>query len=149
MHCNRKLTVVWIESSKLEAKTKDSDPEAYEKAWADLKAGAGILVPGGFGDRGIDGKVLAAQYAREKKVPYLGICLGMQIMVIEYARHVLNLKDANSAEFDKETKNQVVIFMPEISKTEMGGNMRLGARPCKLREGSLAHLLYGSLEIKE
>lgn len=74
----------------------------------------GILVPGGFGDRGVQGKILAAKYAREKKVPYLGICLGMQIAVIEFARTVLGLRDANSTEFDPETKNPCVIFMPEV-----------------------------------
>jgi len=149
MSSDRKLVVKWVESSKLEESTKTSDLEAYNLAWSTLKSVDGILVPGGFGDRGIEGKVLTAKYARENKIPYLGICLGMQIMVIEYARTILNLKKANSAEFDKDAKHKVVIFMPEISKTEMGGNMRLGSRPCKLKEGSLAHLLYGEIEISE
>jgi len=149
MSSDRKLVVEWVESSKLEESTKHTDKAAYDKAWGTLRSVSGILVPGGFGDRGIEGKVMAAKYARENKIPYLGICLGMQIMVIEYARNVLGLEKANSAEFDKETKHQVVIFMPEISKSEMGGNMRLGARVCKLKEGSLAHLLYGSTEIRE
>jgi len=149
MHADRKLVVNWIESSKLENETKDKDREAYDQAWANLRAVDGILIPGGFGDRGIEGKVLAAHYARTQKVPYLGICLGMQIMVIEYARNVLGLKRANSAEFDKETQHKVVIFMPEISQTEMGGNMRLGNRVCNVRKDSLAHLLYGSSEIFE
>jgi len=149
MWSDRKLVVKWVESSKLEKKTEDTESDAYNEAWSTLRSVSGILVPGGFGDRGIEGKVIAAQYARENKIPYLGICLGMQIMVIEFARNVLNLKKANSAEFDKETKHQVVLFMPEISKTEMGGNMRLGSRVCELRSGSLAHLLYGSTEIKE
>lgn len=74
----------------------------------------GVLVPGGFGDRGVQGKILAAKYARENRVPYLGICLGMQIAVIEFARSVLNLPDANSTEFDPDTKNPCVIFMPEV-----------------------------------
>lgn len=149
MSSDRKLVVKWIESSKLEMFTKSQDPDAFENAWETLRSVNGVLVPGGFGDRGIEGKVIAAKYARENKIPYLGICLGMQIMVIEYARNILGLEKANSTEFDKETKNDVVIFMPEISKTEMGGNMRLGARQCKLRENSLAHLLYGATEIKE
>ncbi|KAL5726628.1 CTP synthase (glutamine hydrolyzing) [Ranunculus cassubicifolius] len=88
----------------------------------------GILVPGGFGDRGVQGKLLAARYARENRIPYLGICLGMQIDVIEYACSVLNLHDANNTEFDSETKNPCVIFMPKGSKTHMGGTMRLGSR---------------------
>lgn len=77
----------------------------------------GVLVPGGFGDRGVQGKILAAKYARENKVPFLGICLGMQIAVIEFARSVLNLHDANSTEFDPDTKNPCVIFMPEVCYT--------------------------------
>lgn len=80
----------------------------------DLQGADGILVPGGFGDRGVEGKILASKYARENKVPFLGICLGMQIAVIEFARSVLNLKDANSTEFDTSTKNPCVIFMPEV-----------------------------------
>jgi len=79
-----------------------------------LQGADGILVPGGFGDRGVQGKILAAKYAREKNVPYLGICLGMQIAVVEFARHVMNLTDANSTEFDPDTKTPCVIFMPEV-----------------------------------
>ena len=85
-------------------------------------------VPGGFGDRGVQGKILATKYARENNIPFLGICLGMQIAVIEFARSVLGLCDANSTEFDPETLNPCVIFMPEGSKTHMGGTMRLGSR---------------------
>merc|ERR1719229_194768 len=149
MSSDRKLVVKWVESSKLEESAKAIKKDEYDLAWSTLRSVNGILVPGGFGDRGIEGKVLAAHYARTNKVPYLGICLGMQIMVIEYARNVLGLKRANSAEFDQAAKHQVVIFMPEISKSEMGGNMRLGSRVCKLKDGSLAHLLYGSTEIRE
>lgn len=87
-----------------------------------------VLVPGGFGDRGVGGMILAAKYARENNIPYLGICLGMQISVIEFARSVLGLKRANSNEFDSETPNPVVIFMPEGSRTHMGSTMRLGSR---------------------
>ena len=84
-----------------------------------LQGADGILVPGGFGDRGVEGKILASKYARENKVPFLGICLGMQIAVIEFARSVLNLKDANSTEFDTSTKNPCVIFMPEVFSNEV------------------------------
>ncbi|KAI7725774.1 hypothetical protein M8C21_006637 [Ambrosia artemisiifolia] len=91
-----------------------------------LKSADGVLVTGGFGDRGVEGKIIAAKYARENNIPYLGICLGMQTAVIEYARSVLGLKDANSTKFDQDTKNPCVIFMPEVSKTHMGGTMRVG-----------------------
>ncbi|KAG6474396.1 hypothetical protein ZIOFF_068331 [Zingiber officinale] len=103
-------------------------PTAHEAAWRLLKGDDGILVPGGFGDGGVEGKILAAKYAHENKVPYLGICLGMQIAVIEFARSVMNLKEANSMEFDPDTSTPVVIFMPEVSKTHMGGIMRLRSR---------------------
>lgn len=93
----------------------------------DLQGADGILVPGGFGDRGVEGKILASKYARENNVPFLGICLGMQIAVIEFARSVLNLKDANSTEFDTSTKNPCVIFMPEVFFNEV---LFLGALWC-------------------
>ncbi|XP_047332502.1 CTP synthase 2-like [Impatiens glandulifera] len=126
--CHKKLQVDWVPSSDLEDVTAKENPEAYKAAWDLLKEVDGILVPGGFGDRGVQGKILAAKYAREHKIPYLGICLGMQIAVIEFARSVLGMKDANSSEFDPDTKNPCVIFMPEGSKTHMGGTMRLGSR---------------------
>ncbi|KAF6135212.1 hypothetical protein GIB67_035283 [Kingdonia uniflora] len=126
--CRRKLIIDWVPASDLEDATAKEIPEAYKAAWDLLKGADGVLVPGGFGDRGVQGKILAAKYAREKRIPYLGICLGMQVAVIEFARSVLNLQDANSTEFDNETKNPCVIFMPEGSKTHMGGTMRLGSR---------------------
>ncbi|RRT63562.1 hypothetical protein B296_00003719 [Ensete ventricosum] len=126
--CQRKLVVDWVASTDLEKHTEGEAPEVHKKAWDILKAADGILVPGGFGDRGVEGKILAAKYAREHKVPYLGICLGMQIAVIEIARSVLNLPDANSTEFNPDTTTPCVIFMPEGSKTHMGGTMRLGSR---------------------
>ena len=104
------------------------ESKAHEEAWARLKGADGILVPGGFGTRGVEGKVLAAHYARTANKPYLGICLGMQIAVIEFARNVLGLADANSAEFDAATPAPVVVFMPEGSTTHKGGTMRLGSR---------------------
>ncbi|XVE99025.1 hypothetical protein REPUB_Repub03eG0161300 [Reevesia pubescens] len=126
--CHKKLVVEWVEASHLEDITAKEDPDIYRAAWNCLKGADGILVPGGFGDRGVRGKILAAKYARESKVPFLGICLGMQIAVIEYARSVLGLHDANSTEFDPKTSIPCVIFMPEGSKTHMGGTMRLGSR---------------------
>uniref|UniRef100_A0ACD5VEU9 Uncharacterized protein n=1 Tax=Avena sativa TaxID=4498 RepID=A0ACD5VEU9_AVESA len=126
--CRRKLVVDWVASTDLEDSTKIEVPDAYKSAWSLLKGADGILVPGGFGDRGVQGKILAAQYARQNNVPYLGICLGMQMAVVEYARNVMNLSDANSTEFDPNAKTPCVIFMPEGSKTHMGGTMRLGSR---------------------
>ncbi|KAM1561343.1 hypothetical protein ACFX1Z_004480 [Malus domestica] len=126
--CRRKLVVDWVAAGDLEDVTAAEAPAAYKAAWDLLKGADGVLVPGGFGDRGVQGKILAAKYARENKVPYLGICLGMQIAVIEFARSVLGIADANSTEFDSETTSPCVIFMPEGSKTHMGGTMRLGSR---------------------
>lgn len=91
------------------------NPDVYKASWKLLKGADGILVPGGFGDRGVQGKIIAAKYARENRIPYLGICLGMQVAVIEFARSVLGLKDANSTEIDPNTKSPCVIFMPEVS----------------------------------
>ncbi|RDY03816.1 CTP synthase, partial [Mucuna pruriens] len=126
--CNHKLVVDWVPAENLEDDTAKEDPDAYKAAWDLLKGANGILVPGGFGDRGVKGKILAAKYARENSVPFLGICLGMQIAVIEFSRSVLGLHNANSTEFDPKTENPCVIFMPEGSKTHMGGTMRLGSR---------------------
>lgn len=130
IECSRKLSVEWVAASDLEDSVAKEAPDVHAAAWKSLKGADGVLVPGGFGDRGVQGKILAAKYAREKKIPYLGICLGMQIAVIEYARSVLGLVEANSEEFDPETEpaNRCVISMPEISKTHMGGTMRLGSR---------------------
>ena len=110
----------------------------------------GIVVPGGFGNRGIEGKIQTIKYVRENKIPFLGICLGMQMAVVEYARDILGLKDANSAEFDEKSKNQVIHIMEEQKGIDKkGGTMRLGAYPCVLEKGTLASNLYGSEEISE
>ncbi|XP_020089335.1 CTP synthase-like [Ananas comosus] len=143
----RKLVVEWVPASDLEEQTAKETPNLYEKAWNLLMGSDGVLVPGGFGDRGVQGKILAAKYARENNVPFLGICLGMQIAVIEFARSVLNLKDANSTEFDPETKNPCIIFMPEGSKTHMGGTMRLGSRRTVFHSlDSKSAKLYGNVK---
>ena len=108
-----------------------------------LKGIDGILVPGGFGARGVEGKIAAIKYAREHKIPFLGICLGMQCTVIEYARDVLGWADANSTEFDEQTAHPVIDLMEEQRGiTQKGGTMRLGAYPCVLTKGSLAARLY-------
>ena len=110
----------------------------------------GILVPGGFGGRGIEGKIKAAQFAREKGVPYFGLCLGMQIATIEFARHVAGLKDANSVEFDPKTKHPVIHIMEDQKDlTTKGGNMRLGAQQCRLIPGSISHAAYGQEQVSE
>ena len=115
-----------------------------------LKNIDGILVPGGFGSRGVEGKIAAIKYAREKKIPFLGICLGMQCTVIEYARDVLGWKDANSTEFDENTTHPVIDLMEEQrGVTQKGGTMRLGAYPCVLEKGSLADKLYSHKEHKD
>lgn len=126
--CSLKPKVDWIAASDLEEDSAQSTPDAHAAAWKTLKDASCVLVPGGFGDRGVRGMILAAEYARESKVPYLGICLGMQISVIEFAINVLGLERANSEEFNKQTPDPVVIFMPEGSKTHMGSTMRLGSR---------------------
>jgi len=149
IYSQRKAGIKYVESTNLEVRMKKDNRAVYDRAWETIKCADGILIPGGFGIRGIEGKILAAQYARQNKVPFLGICLGMQIMVIEYARNVCGLKNANSAEFDEETKHPVVMYMPEIDQEKMGGTMRLGARVCYITTLSLAHRLYNKTEIAE
>ncbi|KAF7792073.1 hypothetical protein EIP86_003103 [Pleurotus ostreatoroseus] len=119
----------WVNSSDLEPETQVTNPARYHDAWKSVVSAGGILVPGGFGTRGTEGMMLAIKWAREQQVPFLGICLGFQLAVVEWARHVCGLKDATSTEFEEGAKQPVIIFMPEISKTHMGGTMRLGLRP--------------------
>ena len=110
----------------------------------------GILVPGGFGIRGIEGKITAAKYAREHNIPYLGICLGMQTAVIEFARNVIGWQDANSGEFDENSKHKVIDIMPDQKNIEdKGGTMRLGAYPCKIKKDTIMYRAYGKREIQE
>ncbi len=129
MKVERKLMINWIEASHLENEWKTNNNEEWASAWNLLESSDGVLVPGGFGDRGIEGKILAVKHARENNVPFLGICLGLQVAAIEFCRNVLGMKDANSTEFDNNPGTAAVIFMPEISKTHLGGTMRLGSRP--------------------
>lgn len=140
----RKLVLNWINAVDLEPLMSSQDADAHEAAWNSLKTAHGVLVPGGFGDRGTLGKVLACEFARKNKLPALGICLGMQTMVIEYARNVLELRRADSTEFDESTPDPVIVFMPEISRTRMGGTMRLGLRRTVLKSPDcLTARLYG------
>ena len=128
------------------------DSEEIERDGAEkhLKGLGGILVPGGFGERGIEGKIKAAQYARENNVPYLGLCLGMQIATIEFARNVLKMPKAHSTEFDLNTPNPVIAMLDEQTRiTKKGGTMRLGSQPCQLALGSKAAEIYGSFVINE
>ena len=134
------VSIRWIES---ETVTEETAPELLGDA-------DGILVPGGFGDRGIPGMIEAARYAREQGIPYLGICLGMQVAVIEFARHVLCLPDADSAEFSPETGHPVIHLMPDQEGiTDLGGTLRLGSWPCRLAPGSRAAALYGEELVHE
>ena len=135
-----KVNITWVDSELIK-KTNLSKI---------LKGVNGIIVPGGFGYRGVEGMILAAEYARTKKIPYLGICLGMQVSVIEFARNVLGLKDANSAEFVSNTKNPVIHLLPEqVGVEDIGGTLRLGSYPCVLDKGSKIYKLFGKHEIGE
>jgi CTP synthase len=135
-----KVNIHWIESDHL----------LWPDCAAELSKFDGILVPGGFGKRGVEGMISAIRYARENKVPYFGICLGMQTMVIEYARNICGLEQANSTEFDPVTPDRVIFKLRELKGVdELGGTMRLGAYPCLLTEGSLASEVYGESPISE
>jgi CTP synthase len=132
------VEIEWVDSETLD----DRD------ALAALAGMDGILIPGGFGERGIEGKIEAARIARENGIPYLGVCLGMQIAVVEFARHVAGMDGANSSEFDPETPYPVIDLLPEQKEvTDMGGTMRLGADPIKLHEGASAREIYGEAVI--
>ncbi len=132
-----RLEITWIYSGDLEK----------DKGWEGLEQVDGIVVPGGFGYRGIEGKILAARYARERQIPYLGLCLGMQTMCIEFARHVLGHEDANSTEFETNTEHPVIdLMLEQRGIVEMGGTMRLGVYPCLLKPGSHAAAAYGDVQ---
>ena len=137
---NTHIRIHWIDSEEVTA----------ENAGEMLSGLDGILVPGGFGSRGIEGMILAAKYARENKIPYFGICLGMQIAVIEYARNVLGIADADSGEFDELCKHKVIDFMPgQSDDIDKGGTLRLGAYPCRIKTGTVMERCYGTLNISE
>jgi CTP synthase len=137
---DRSVEIEWVYSGDLEA------GRGLDK----LDDVQGIIVPGGFGSRGIEGKVIAARYAREKRVPYLGLCLGMQVMCIEFARNVLNLEDANSSEFEVPTEHPVISLMPQqLRVRDMGGTMRLGLYPCVIDESSAARVAYDMPRVQE
>ena len=134
------VEIAWIDSEELTEQNLE----------ASLRGCGGILVPGGFGERGIEGMIRAIQYARERRVPFFGICLGMQMAVVEFARHVLGWADANSAEFSETTRHPVIALMPDqMHITDKGGTMRLGKYPCVLAENTRSRALYGTAEISE
>ena len=138
--CRAKVDIVWVDSEELNEKNLDQTLHSVD----------GILVPGGFGNRGTEGMILAAQYARVHKIPYLGICLGMQMAIVEFARHVLGYEDANSIELAPETTHPVIALMPDQEDVEdLGGTLRLGSYPCVLAEGSKSYELFGKKEIQE
>jgi CTP synthase len=140
---NLKLQLNWIEAEGLES----ADQSSVE---AQLEGYDGILVPGGFGKRGIEGMLIAIRYARENNVPYFGICLGMQTACVEFARNVVGLEEANSSEFNQATPHRVIYKLRELRGVEeLGGTMRLGAWTCKIEPGTLAHKIYNKLEISE
>lgn len=139
IHYGKKIKILWVDAEKL----------TWENA-AELLAGAqGILVPGGFGARGLEGKMSAIRYAREKDIPFLGLCLGMQMACIEFARDVLGLKKADTTEVSPDTPDPIIDLMPDQNLENMGGTMRLGAYPCEILPGSLAARAYGEKLIHE
>jgi CTP synthase len=139
-HLEAEVEIHWI----------DSETLCQENLDAALSEMDGILVPGGFGDRGIDGMILAAQYAREHGIPYLGICLGMQVAVMEFARHCAGLPDATSGELDSHGTHRVIDLLPGQSETgSKGGTLRLGSYPCVIAPGTVLERAYGQREIRE
>jgi CTP synthase len=136
----RGVQIDWVDSERMD------DPDVRD-GLADVD---GILIPGGFGERGIEGKIYAAKVARERRIPFLGVCLGMQMAVAEFARHVVDMDGANSTEFDPETPYPVIDLLPEQKEVaDMGGTMRLGADPVKIHEGTRAREIYGEAVIYE
>jgi len=134
------VKIDWVHSSDLER----------DRGWELVRQADGILVPGGFGSRGIEGKIKAIRYARENKIPYLGLCLGMQLMVIEFARHLLNSDEPNSTEFDRSTPYPVIDLMPDQRAiADLGGTMRLGSYPCELQPGTRAADAYPQSLVNE
>jgi CTP synthase len=140
--CGRDVEIVWVSSEKMQ---RESECDC-----AALSGVSGVVVPGGFGYRGIEGKIAAARWARESRVPYLGLCLGMQVMVIELARHMLGSDAPNSSEFDLNTPHPVISLMPDQHNiADMGGTMRLGLYPCRLLPGTHAAAAYGLEQVEE
>ncbi|KAL0765142.1 hypothetical protein CaCOL14_012401 [Colletotrichum acutatum] len=152
MHLRKKLNICWVDAEHLEIQAKSADQAQYHKAWHDVCTASGIIVPGGFGTRGTEGMMKVSKWARENGTPFLGVCLGFQTAIIQYARDFLNIADATSEEFDAQAENKVVIYMPEISRDKLGGTMRLGLRPTEFQPGSewsKLRALYGEADSVE
>ncbi|KAI0907286.1 CTP synthase N-terminus-domain-containing protein [Ustulina deusta] len=153
MHLRLNLKLLWIDAEHLEPGMKAADPEKYQEAWDTLHTASGLIVPGGFGKRGVLGMMLASKWAREKSIPFLGVCLGFQVAVMQFARDVCSLPHADSEEFDTQTKEPVIIYMPELDRENMGGTMRLGLHETIFQDGSewsKTRALYGGVQgVKE
>lgn len=145
-----KLNLTFIEADNLEPAKKQLNPVLYHEAWQQLCKSSGVIVPGGFGKRGMEGKMEACRWCRMNDKPYLGICLGLQVAVIEFARNVLGIENANSTEIDPDTDHPLVVDMPEHNQGQMGGTMRLGRRETYFtKSNSIAKQLYGNKDYTE
>ncbi|KAF6808594.1 ctp synthase [Colletotrichum plurivorum] len=152
MHLRKKLNIIWVDAEHLEPKAKSEDQAQYHKAWHSVCTASGIIVPGGFGTRGTEGMMKVSKWARENGTPFLGVCLGFQTAIIQYARDFLELAEATSEEFDGQAKEKVVIYMPELNRNNLGGTMRLGLRPTEFQPGSewsKLRALYGEAQSVE
>ncbi|PIR46963.1 MAG: CTP synthase, partial [Candidatus Vogelbacteria bacterium CG10_big_fil_rev_8_21_14_0_10_45_14] len=151
-HAGRKIRIDWLDASDFD-NTKEESAHHYKKNLEKLKDYDGILVPGGFGKRAVEGKINVVRYAREHKIPYFGLCYGMQLMVVEFARNVLNMEDAHTTEIEKRTAYRVVDLMPEqmknLQQERFGGSMRLGAYHCIVEKGTIARECYKYENITE
>ncbi|GKZ17459.1 CTP synthase [Aspergillus brasiliensis] len=144
MFCHKKVNIIWVDSSHLEDDT--ASPADYHKAWHAVCTADGVLVPGGFGNRGTEGMMKAITWARTNNKPFLGVCLGMQLAVLEFCRNVANIKDVGSEELHPKAENHAIVYMPEVDKGKLGGTMRLGRHPCIFQENtewSRLRSLYG------
>ncbi|GES65512.1 CTP synthase [Aspergillus terreus] len=144
MYCHKKLKMIWVDSSHLEEET--ASPADFHKAWHAVCTADGILVPGGFGVRGTKGMMKAIKWARTNKTPFLGVCLGMQLAVLEYCENVVGIEDVGSEELHPHAENHAIVYMPEVDKGKLGGTMRLGKHPCIFQENtewSRLRALYG------
>ncbi|KAI8628335.1 CTP synthase [Xylariaceae sp. FL1651] len=150
MHLRLSLKILWIDAEHLEPEMQTADLTKYQKAWDVLHTASGLIVPGGFGKRGILGMMLSSQWARENSIPFLGVCLGFQVAVMQFARDVCSLPNADSEEFDPTAKEPVIVYMPELDRQNMGGTMRLGLHKTIFQEGSewsKIRALYGGVQV--
>ncbi|KAJ8109111.1 hypothetical protein ONZ43_g6227 [Nemania bipapillata] len=153
MHLRLNMNLLWIDAEHLEPEMQTADPEKHQKAWDTLHSASGLIVPGGFGKRGVLGMMLASKWAREQNIPFLGVCLGFQVAVMQLARDACSLPHADSEEFDTATKEPVIVYMPELDRENLGGTMRLGLHETIFQEGSewsKMRALYGGVQgVKE